>query len=143
MKKVIILIFSISVCFSSCRLSENDKLNDSDIEFIKDLGLLENEEEILVFSTSLTKKINGNFASDKRIAAYWIDKKAGENSFVYAYYKDIENIESIDLTETWTYSSYLIITKKDDSKFKVYIDGDKEKCVSFVTTTINTWKEKR
>ncbi len=31
--------------------------------------------------------------------------------------------EGIDLTEAWTYSSYLTITKKDDSKFKVYIDG--------------------
>jgi len=103
--------------------------------------LLENNEKILAFSTSLNIEKSGNFVSNKKIASYWIDQKPEKSYKYFALFSEIERIESEDNSKSWTYSSSLTIFKKDGSSFKVYIDGKKEKYENFKKIAIDNWKK--
>ena len=37
----------------------------------------------------------------------------------------------------------VVIIRKDDSEFKVYIDGDKGKYISFLNIATKTWNENK
>jgi len=138
------LIFLLMFCTASCSLILNDsKLSDSDLDYIQKLGLLNDNEKLLLFSTSMNIKTSGNLITDYRIASYWVDKDESKSYKEFAYYSDIVNIESVDNTQAWTYSSYLLITRKDNSTFKLYIDGDKEKYRSFIKVANAKWGENK
>jgi hypothetical protein len=142
--KTIIIPTIVLMILSSCSLiSTNDRLTDKDLEYIGSLGLLDKNEGVQIFSSSMTKKTSGNFVTNKRIAAYWIDKDKKKSFKNFAYFDDIAKIGSMDLTQAWTYASYLIITKKDSSSFKVYIDGDRKEYSKFVNIAVDNWKRRK
>lgn len=140
MKKIIytqmLLVFSLI----GCSLLGNKNIKEADRKYIQSLGLLNNEEKILLFSTSLNVKTSGNFITNQRIASYWIDDKE-KTKKKYAYYSNIIKIDTVDLTKAWTYNSYLIITKNDSTKFKVYIEGNKNEYNIFVKTAFESWEK--
>ena len=137
-----ILLLIISISFFGC-FSNNDKntINESEEKYLKSIELLENNEKILAFSTSLNIEKSGNFVSNKKIASYWIDQKPEKSYKYFALFSEIERIESEDNSKSWTYSSSLTIFKKDGSSFKVYIDGEKEKYENFKKIAIDNWKK--
>lgn len=140
-KKVTFLIFIFSSLISCSLIDSNRKLNDSDLRYIENLGLLNKEENVLYFSSSGSIKQSGNFITNKRIASYWIDKDTSKSYKESAYYSDIIELDSINLTDAWTVNSYLIITKKDNSKFKVYIN--KDKYYKFSESAFDNWEKHR
>ena len=143
MKKTGIQIF-ITLILTGCSLINNDnKLSDSDLKYIQNIGLLGENENVIKFSTSRNIKNSGNFITEKRLASYWIDKNENKSYKEFAYYSDIIKIDSTNNTEAWTYTSYLIITKNDNSTFKLYIDGDKEKYSSFLKLAYTKWEENK
>ena len=126
-----------------CSFINRNKLNESDLRYIEEIGLLDNNEKVLIFSSSYTKKKSGNFITNKRVAAYWIDEDESESYKNYAFFSDILKIDPVDNTDAWTHTSYLIITKKDSTNFKVYIDGDKKKYNLFVHTALEAWAKNK
>jgi hypothetical protein len=95
----------------------------------------------MIFSSSMTKKTSEILVTNKRIErAIGIDNETKRSFKRLCLYDDILKIDSVDLTKAWTYASYLIITKKDRSVFKVYIDGDKEKYRSFIRVAAENLK---
>jgi hypothetical protein len=139
MRKTIFLIFVLNALISCSLIDNQKKLNDSDLIYLKDLGLLGEEESVLCFSPSINIKSSGNFITNKRIASYWFDKDTSKSFKESAFYSDIIELDSLNLTNAWTVNSYLTVTKKDNTKFKVYIE--KDKYYDFVKIAFENWEK--
>lgn len=123
MKKILFTLIGI-VILNSCQFINDDKLTNDDINYIKKLDLLDEDEKIIWFDSQLTIKSSGNFLTNKRIASYWIDKYHKEKSHsTFTLLKDIDSIKLKNLSNSLTYSSYIEVFKQDES-FKVYIGQD-------------------
>lgn len=120
--------FIILVCllsFESCQFINNDYLNSKDINFIKSLGLLNDDEKIIWFDSQLSVRTSGNFLTDKRIASYVFDKYHPDNNYIeYAYLDEIDSIKLINNSNSLSYASFIKVYKKTGKNFNVYIDKD-------------------
>ena len=127
----------------SCNKIENGKtLDKKDIEFIKSLGLLEDDELIYGFYSQFKNSVAGNFFTNKRVASYWIDKRNSKRNIVkFAYYNEIIKIDTVYNVGV-TYSPYLLVTKANDSTFNVSVDGEKEEIKAFYEGIIREWKKR-
>lgn len=127
----------------SCnRIETKQTLNQDDINFIKSLKLLNNNETIYRFYSESKNEIAGNFFTDQRIATYWIDQRnSTKDNINFAYYKDITKIDTI-YNAGLTYAPYILVTKRNGSKFKVSVDGKKNEIKSFFEDVLKVWKRK-
>jgi hypothetical protein len=133
------------VCLASCQKIETGKtLSKKQIEYIKSLGLLDDNETIIKFYSEFTKKKAGNFYTDKRMAEYWIDEsnssKDHRNS---AWYSEIVAIDTNYMHGALTYAPYMWVTKKDGTHFKVCVEGSHKAVKAFFEDAIKIWKSKR
>ena len=128
----------------SCNKIENSKtLDKKDIEYIKSLGLLEDNETIYGFYSEFKNSVAGNFFTNQRIASYLIDERnSNKNKVEFAYYNEIIKIDTVYYVGV-TYSPYLLVTKANDSTFKVSVDGEKEEIKAFYEGVIREWKKKQ
>lgn len=128
----------------SCnQIERGETLSQRDIEYIRKLDLLDQGEHIIRFYSQFKTHVAGNFFTDQRVAAYWIDERNSEkNRIVFAYYKDIEKMDTIYI-DAPTYTSYLLVTKNDSSKFKIFVDGGKRDVKSFFDRALQEWRVKR
>ncbi|MCZ8023554.1 MAG: hypothetical protein O9294_17455, partial [Cytophagales bacterium] len=76
-KTLILTILTTGTILLSCDHSTRNgtELSQADRDYIKGLGLLDDNENIILFDGQSDFKTSGNFFSDKRIASYWIDKR--------------------------------------------------------------------
>lgn len=127
----------------SCNKIENSKtLDKKDIEYIKNLGLLKEDETIYGFYSEFKNSVAGNFFTDQRVASYWIDERNSQkNEVKFAYYNEIKKIDTIYKVGI-TYSPYMLVTKANDSTFKVSVDGEKEGIKAFYEGVIREWKKR-
>ncbi|NOU58503.1 hypothetical protein [Marinifilum caeruleilacunae] len=139
MKKTVLLLLTIKILSSCTSFIKQDSLSKSDLEYIAELGLLDTNEKILIFSSSLTTQKSGNFLTDKRIASYWFDQDTSKSYIESALYSDIIKLDSVNLSDAWTYNSYLLVTRKDKVKFKVYIAKDQYH--KFAKTAFDYWQK--
>jgi len=140
MKRILIPVLVLLILTGCSLIGNKDRLNETDLRYIENLGLLDKNENVLIFSSSFTKKTSGNFVTNKRIAAYWMDSDKKEYIKDFAFFKDIVHIDSVDLTQSLTYASYLVITRKDGTTFKVHVSGNKKKFQLFVKLAVDHWK---
>ncbi len=112
---------------SSCGLGskEGADLSKDEIAYVQSLGILGEDEKIILFNSQLDTETSGNFISDKRLASYWIDKRDNSKTKVsYVYYEDIDTIVFKNLYKSLTYASFLEVVKKSGGKMRIYVDGD-------------------
>ncbi|SHM03565.1 hypothetical protein [Mucilaginibacter sp. OK098] len=145
--KILKITFSILVVFlfSSCLsgIKKGADISRNHIDYIKSLGILPGDERIVLFVSQGRMKVSGNFFTDKRIAAYWIDGKHKENSFIkFAFYKEIDSIVPHLIKEA-NHSSYLEVYKNNGQKFKVYVDASSEETQYFFEKAIAEWKKNK
>ena len=137
------LIFMLSFLISCTRnhIETTDTLSKTDIDYIQSLNLLAKGEKIYKFYSEYKKKVAGNFFTNKRIAKYWIDERNKEKSqILFAFYPDIKSIDTI-YNPGATYCPYLLITKLDDTQFKICADGKREDIKSFFEDAIKQWQQ--
>lgn len=128
--------------FSCNKIETQQTLNQDDINFIKSLKLLDDNETIYRFYSESKNEIAGNFFTDQRIATYWIDQRnSTKDNINFAYYKDIAKIDTI-FNAGLTYSPYILVTKRNGSKFKVSVDGKKNEIKSFFEDVLKEWRRK-
>jgi hypothetical protein len=131
----------LSFLFSCNHIQTGDTLSRSDIEYIQNLHLLDQNEKIYKFYSEYKKKVAGNFFTNKRIAKYWIDERNKEkNQISFAFYPDIKSIDTV-FNAGATYSPYMLVTKLDGTQFKVSVNGKKEEIKSFFEDAIKEWQE--
>ncbi len=126
----------------SCNKIENGKtLDKKDIEYNKSLKLLEVDETLYGFYSEFKNSVAGNFFTDQRIASYWIDERNSKKNIVkFAYYNEIIKIDTVYNVGA-TYCPYMLVTKANNSTFKVYVDGDKKEIIAFFEGAIQEWKK--
>lgn len=144
-KNIILTILFVATILASCDHSarKGTDLSTGDKEYIKGLGLLDDNETIILFDGQSDLKTSGNFFTDKRIASYWIDKRdKTKSSSDYGFYSDIDTILTKDLNRSLTYASYLEVVMHDGKIFKVYVDGDSTEVWAFFDRAISEWRIK-
>jgi hypothetical protein len=144
-----LIVFAVGLIISSCGrdLETGDDLSTQDREFISELGILDDEENIILFDSQgggfNGLKTSGNFFTDKRIASYWIDKRdTTKTSIDYAFYVDIDTIWRYPKFKSLTYASYLEVHKRNGTKFKVYVDADSTRTWDFFNRALQEWSRK-
>jgi hypothetical protein len=117
-------------------------LSKDDIAYIRGLGLIEEDEKIIKFYSEDVNKVAGNFFTDRKMAKYWIDRRdSTKNQVSFAYYKDIVSIDTNYMQGALTYAPYMMVTKKDGSRFKVCAEGEKPEIKAFFEEALAKWKE--
>ena len=139
-----ILVFILG--FISCtteNIETGETLEIETQDLIKSLGLLSKDEKILKYYSNFEKTKAGNFFTTKRIAHYWLDDyDSTKNDTSFAFYKDIAYIDTIYKVYE-TFAPYMEVTKKDSSKFRVYVEGQKNEIKHFFEEAILTWKKNK
>lgn len=147
LRSLFAIVFGLATSgFSACSgIQTGAELTDADIAYIKGLGLLDNQEKIILFETHSGwfggKRISGNYFTDKRIAGYWIDKSNKKRDINSAFYNEIDTITTTDLSSSLTMASYLIIKKTDGQEFKVFISPSRSETSLFFSRAISEWKK--
>lgn len=145
-KRLDLLLFFTLLSLFSChsKTQEGKDLDGAKIEFIKSLGLLNEDETIVLFESHggfKSKENNGNFITNKRLASYWIEEDhLDESSIKFAFYSQIDTIVLVDLSKSLTYSSYLNIATKSEGNFKLYIGLDQKDCALFYAEALKQWQ---
>lgn len=119
-------------CLPACeKIRSGAELQHHEISYIKDLGLLDNNEHIIKFYSNYKFRNAGNFFTEKRIAKYWIDEHdSSKTQIEYALYEDILSIDSTADVPS-TYCPYLLVTRKNHTQFKVFVNGKKRDVIVF------------
>ena len=140
---VLIVLVSLLNSCGNARIETSETLSHSDIEYIKKLKLLDNDEKIFKFYSEYKNRVAGNFYTNKRVAEYWIDERdKNKNQINSAFYKEIKSIDTVYYAGL-TYSPYMLITKMNNSQFKVSVDGKKDEIKIFFEGAIEQWKQYR
>lgn len=123
MRIFLLLIFCLIL--DSCTLiQDNDKLNNSDLVHLENLGLLSENERVIWFDSQLDKMTSGNFLTNKRVASYWIDNYDNNKSFIHFFIlEDIDSLQLFDLSKSASKASYIEVYSKGKC-MKLYIDKD-------------------
>ncbi|MFI5129903.1 MAG: hypothetical protein ACHQFX_07940 [Chitinophagales bacterium] len=136
------LIVAGTAIIGSCQhIESGNSLGKKTIEHIKSLGLLDDGEKIVRYYSNYTKEKAGNFFTDKRIAHYWLDDNdPAESDTSFAFYQDILSIDTVYSIPD-TFVPYMTITKKDNSAFKVFIEGSPKEVKEFFEGAMDLWKK--
>mgnify|MGYP003408678667 CR=1 len=141
MKKISLLLVLILFSCSKNKIETNDSLQTDDINYIKNLGLLDDDEKVIRFYSEYKNEVAGNFFTDKKVCEYWIDKRnPSKNQKNFAFYKDIIKLKP-NYNPGLTYSKYIEVTKSDGSTFKICMNGTKAEVEDFVNVMVLTWKK--
>lgn len=132
--------FFLLALLSCNHIQDSTSLDQEDIEYLRSLHLLDSSESVLGYYNEYKKSVAGNFFTDKRIATYWIDERdPDKNKAVFAYYPDIARIDTI-YNAGLTYTPYMLVTKNDNTQFKVGVDGSDMEVKSFFEEAMKRWK---
>ncbi len=97
MKKYYIIY--LSLIFIQCGtpgVMKGDKLGEEDLSYMASLGILDDDEEIILFSSNFDIIQSGNYYSNKRLASYWQYKKSPRNNYIKsAKYDEIDSIKAV------------------------------------------------
>lgn len=137
-------LLSVTVVLASCnRIQTGDTLSKTDINRLIKLNLLDKDEKVFKFYSEFKNEVAGNFFTDKRIAKYWIDERdKSKDKIDFAYYPDIKSIDTV-YNAGATYCPYMLVTKVDNSKFKVCADGKREEIKEFFKEALTKWTQNK
>ena len=142
MKSIFVFVF-ILLLLSCNKIETVETLSKHDIERIKKLKLLDDDETIYRFYSEYNNKVAGDFFTNKRLAKYWLDEKnKTRNEVSSAFYPDVKSIDTVYYAGA-TYCPYLLVTKKDDSQFKVCVNGERQEIKSFFDEALNAWTKNK
>jgi len=141
-KSLLILIFALTACERN-HIKTGDHLSENDIDRMQKLGLLDKGEVIYEFYSESKNSVAGNFFTDRRIAMYWIDERdKAKDQVSFSLYQDIQSIDTV-YNAGITYCPFMLVTKKDNSTFKVCADGKRQEIKAFFEGAINKWTQSK
>lgn len=147
MKHIRILFCLIPIgIFTACNEDKTENnLATGERTFIEGLGILDPGEEMEMFECNSgfdDVKKSGNFITNRRIAAYWIED--GEKEIHSAFFGN--EIDSLARTDNHTQlidASFVTVYKTDGSSFDVFIDKDSVRVYDFFNKARTNWESKR
>lgn len=147
MRIAILVMVALILCWGcNSDVINGGQLSKSEIAYIQRLGILNEGEAIHLFTSQAGFKgleQAGNFFTDYRIAAYWIDdKRPEENVINYTFFEDVEKMTLTDLSTKISYSSYIEVLTYEGKTFKVYIDADSTATWGFYNDAVEVWQKR-
>jgi len=139
----IIIIFLLFLVSCDSGIKKGNELSKEDLKYIRELGLINENEQIILFSSQGGNRMSGNFISEKRLASYWTENRKENNQINSAKYIEIDTLITKNLSDALTYASYIKVIKKDSSEFKVYVDDNAEKTNEFFERAMSEWKKQK
>ncbi len=144
--KIFLISLLVTGLLASCGLMDHNEgsLTQQDLDYLHDLGILDSGEVVELFDSQAGFsgiETAGNFITDKRIAAYWIDDETRNVNSIG--YRNIDSIKVVDRTRSLTYASYLEVYHSRTEKFNVYINGDSMRLQEFFNRSVEHWEEAR
>lgn len=144
--KLLTKLFIVLTLLNSCsnnKIETASTLTNQDIKLLHSLNILDNDENLIKFYSEYKKNVAGNFFTNKRLAHYWLDEHNTTKSQIeFAFYNDIIKIDTV-FNAGVTYCPYLLVTKQDNSSFKVCVDGKRNEISKFFNEAINLWKQSK
>lgn len=124
------------------KVYNGEQLSTKTLQRLQRLGLLKPGERVYQFYSNAPNQAAGagNFYTSERIAQYWLDDDKRKTQLNFAYYKDIARLDTTYLDEALTYVSYLVVTRKDGSQFRVYVGGKKPTVSAFFDHATAHWR---
>lgn len=147
MKKFQLLFLISTLLFAvSCgwKAKNESNLTPKDLQFIRELRILDSNETILLFETNgdfSGLKQSGNFITNKRVASYWIENNVKELNF--AFYSHIDSLKLNSRTNAVTLASSITIFANDKTTFELYIDADSARLNQFYDKTLEIWQKNK
>jgi hypothetical protein len=132
-------------CTSGIR--EGSSLTATEIEYIRSLGLLDSAETIILFHSQAggRKPISkaGNFITNDRVAAYWIDEHDSSKTTIYsASYTSIDTLIP-NYPASWPAGTSIKVDLKGANFFNVWVNGDSAAFWAFYHRALAEWKNSR
>ncbi|UOQ74205.1 hypothetical protein [Hymenobacter cellulosilyticus] len=129
------------ILFTSCeKIEPGNALDAETTNLITSLGLLDKDEQIVYFYSNYKKSRAGSFFTDKRIARYWLEDQPAKTEIKFSFYKDIVSIDTVYKVPYFD-CPYMIITSKNGTKFRAYVDGDTQEKRAFFEKVISLWRK--
>lgn len=134
----------LSVLLLSCnRIETGASLSADEVSFIRGVGLLNPGETIHRFYSNSTFRTAGSFYTDQRMAHYWLEgKDTSQHQREYAFYPEIVAVDPVFHVPDFD-CPYLQIRKKDQTSFRMYLEGSPEQMQMFYQEALNAWKRHR
>lgn len=126
------------------KAKNENNLTNRDLQFIRDLGILDSNETILLFESNggfSGLKQSGNFVTEKRVASYWIENEPTQINF--AFYSQIDSLKLNNKTNAVTLASSITIYAKDNKTFDLYINEDSTRLNQFYNQTVQLWNKNK
>ncbi len=135
-----LLVVAVAVPWlNSCnRIYHGDQLSPSETAQIRIFAKLGADEQIYQFySNHNGVEGAGNYYTTKRIGHYWRDHRAYQTES--AYYQDVAQITTAYNPPGNFVIPYLLITRKDNTQFKIYVGGNREQVRDFFVKCRAHW----
>lgn len=137
------LVF-ISLFLLSCnRIETGATLSPDELAFIRGVGLLDPGETVHRFYSNFTLRKAGSFFTDKRMASYWLDgRDTRQHRREYAFYSDIAAVDLVFHVPDFD-CPYLQVRRKDQTTFRICVDGSQEQVQQFYQEALGAWNAHR
>lgn len=142
----LITIVWVLFLFLSCQhgIQKGQAISRNHINYIRSLGLLSDNERIILFDSQYKIRVSGNFFTDRRIAAYWTDEQDPAKSYInYALYPGIDSIKTNYNIKAKGYISYLEVFASGGRKFRVLVKADSAETKYFFDSAVAAWEKSR
>lgn len=118
------------------------KISSKNLLFLRDNGLLENDETIVYFYSDglFSIKGEGNFYTSHSVVSY--ENQSGELYGGLAYYNEIKDIK-VEYSNSFLDNTIITITKIDGSSFILIVSTEEQLDKIFTRNLITLWQKNR
>ncbi|NOZ66096.1 MAG: hypothetical protein GXP00_06325, partial [Alphaproteobacteria bacterium] len=113
---------------------------NKDIAYLKEQGLLSNNEKLEYLSTVelFSIKDSGSLFTNKRIISYWSDENTGKLNTEKLLLSDINRARLEEGADIWSQNLRITLKNNDEYLFELSIDDDiQNKVLKFINSQIN------
>lgn len=138
---ITVLLLVITTSCSSGTL-QGDDIPSTASERIKQLGLIDEDEKVLYFSTALDHYVSGNFITQNGIGSYWQYKDSRDNYKRFVLFDSIDSI-SIIYGDGFERTSALSLELVSGEAFNVHFNGNEDEFDIVFSGAINLWENSK
>ncbi|RTQ51507.1 hypothetical protein EJV47_06820 [Hymenobacter gummosus] len=119
-------------------------LSADELSQLQRLGVLASGETIRLFDSQDgfgRVRLAGNFFTDRRLAAYWIDQYHPSRTGIHsAFYPAIDTIYFVPAQPAQFNAAFLEVRRRDGQRFNVYVGTDSTNAQHFFRAAFAEWQ---
>jgi len=141
---MLLVMISMTGVVPSTAVISGDQMRDADIAYLRQAGILGEDEEIEHFYSTALLSIadDGQFYSSDYVTSYNTDPQTGELYLSYAAYPEIEDID-VNWSDSVMADTIVTIVTSDEGSFEVWLSPEAGGDRVFVDGMMALWRENR